>query len=67
MHSPVPIARAGLFEAADQGTLFLDETGELSMAAQAKLLRVLTDGLVTRIGSTKPRQVDVRLPRRIAI
>ena len=37
------------------------------MAAQAKLLRVLTDGLVTRIGSTKPRQVDVRLPRRIAI
>src|SRR5208282_3811699 len=54
-------AREGLFEAAHQGKLFLDEAGELSMAAQAKLLRVLTDGLVTRIGSTKPRQVDVRL------
>ena len=54
-------AREGLFEAAREGTLFLDEAGELSMAAQAKLLRVLTDGLVTRIGSTKPRQVDVRL------
>jgi DNA-binding NtrC family response regulator len=54
-------AREGLFEAAHEGTLFLDEAGELSLHAQAKLLRVLTDGLVTRIGSTKPRQVDVRL------
>ena len=54
-------ARDGLFEAAHEGTLFLDEAGELSMPAQAKLLRVLTDGLVTRIGSTRPRQVDVRL------
>ncbi len=54
-------AREGLFEAADEGTLFLDEAGELSLPAQAKLLRVLTDGLVTRIGSTRPRQVDVRL------
>jgi two-component system, NtrC family, response regulator HydG len=54
-------AREGLFEAAHEGTLFLDEAGELSMPAQAKLLRVLTDGQVTRIGSTKPRQVDVRL------
>jgi len=54
-------AREGLFEAAHEGTLFLDEAGELSMPAQAKLLRVLTDGLVTRIGSTKPRQIDVRL------
>ena len=53
--------REGLFEAAHEGTLFLDEAGELSMPAQAKLLRVLTDGLVTRIGSTKPHQVDVRL------
>jgi len=53
-------AREGLFEAAHEGTLFLDEAGEMSMAAQAKLLRVLTDGLVTRIGSTKPRRVDVR-------
>jgi transcriptional regulator with GAF, ATPase, and Fis domain len=54
-------AREGLFETAHEGTLFLDEAGELSMAAQAKLLRVLTDGLVTRVGSTRPRQVDVRL------
>jgi transcriptional regulator with GAF, ATPase, and Fis domain len=54
-------AREGLFEAAREGTLFLDEAGELSMTAQAKLLRALTDRLVTRIGSTKPRQVDVRL------
>jgi transcriptional regulator with GAF, ATPase, and Fis domain len=38
-------ARGGLFEAVHQGTLFLHEAGELSMAAQAKLLRVLTDGL----------------------
>ncbi len=53
--------REGLFEAAHEGTLFLDEAGELSMPAQAKLLRVLTNGQVTRIGSTKPRQVDVRL------
>jgi len=53
--------REGLFEAAHEGTLFLDEAGEMSLAAQAKLLRVLTDGLVTRVGSTKPRQVDVRL------
>jgi len=53
--------REGLFEAAHEGTLFLDEAGELSMPAQAKLLRVLVDGLVTRVGSTKPRRVDVRL------
>ncbi|HEX4210940.1 MAG TPA: sigma-54 dependent transcriptional regulator [Candidatus Binataceae bacterium] len=54
-------AREGLFEAAHEGTLFLDEAGELSLAAQAKLLRVLMDGQVMRIGSTKPRKVDVRL------
>lgn len=54
-------SRAGLFEAAHEGTLFLDEIGEMPMEAQAKLLRVLTDGQVTRIGSTKPRQVDVRV------
>jgi len=53
--------REGLFEAAHEGTLFLDEVAEMSMAAQAKLLRVLTDGLVTRVGSTKPRRVDIRL------
>ena len=54
-------AREGLFEAAHQGTLFLDEIAELSTAAQAKLLRVLTDGQVTRVGSTRPRSVDVRV------
>ena len=54
-------AREGLFEAAHQGTLFLDEIAELSAAAQAKLLRVLTDGQVTRVGSTRPRSVDVRV------
>ncbi|MFZ0889116.1 MAG: sigma-54 dependent transcriptional regulator [Candidatus Binataceae bacterium] len=54
-------AREGLFEAAHEGTLFLDEVAEMSMAGQAKLLRVLTDGLVTRVGSTKPREVNLRL------
>jgi transcriptional regulator with GAF, ATPase, and Fis domain len=54
-------AREGLFEAAHQGTLFLDEAAEMSMAAQAKLLRVLTDGQLMRVGSSKPRQVDVRV------
>src|ERR1700757_1690411 len=53
--------RQGLFEAAHQGTLFLDEAGEMSLAAQAKLLRVLTDGQVLRVGSTRPRRVDVRV------
>jgi two-component system response regulator HydG len=54
-------ARQGLFEAAHEGTLFLDEVAEMSPAAQAKLLRVLTDGQVVRVGTTQPRQVDVRL------
>ena len=53
--------RQGLFEAAHEGTLFLDEAGEMSLAAQAKLLRVLTDGQVLRVGSTRPRKVDVRV------
>jgi DNA-binding NtrC family response regulator len=53
--------RQGLFEAAHEGTLFLDEAGEMSPATQAKLLRVLTDGQVLRVGSTKPRDVDVRV------
>ena len=53
--------RLGLFEAAHEGTLFLDEAGEMAPATQAKLLRVLTDGKVLRVGSTKPRDVDVRV------
>ena len=53
--------RAGLFEAADRGTLFLDEVGELSTRAQAKLLRVLQDGEIRRIGENQPRRVDVRV------
>ena len=53
--------RQGLFEAAHEGTLFLDEAGEMSPATQAKLLRVLTDGKVLRVGSTKPRDVDARV------
>jgi len=53
--------RAGKFEQADKGTLFLDEVGDMSLAAQAKVLRVLQDGEVTRIGGTKPNRVDVRV------
>ncbi|MDQ6635970.1 MAG: sigma-54 dependent transcriptional regulator [Gemmatimonadota bacterium] len=53
--------RAGKFEQADGGTLFLDEVGDMSLAAQAKVLRVLQDGMVTRIGGAKPVQVDVRV------
>ena len=53
--------RAGKFEQADKGTLFLDEIGDMSLAAQAKVLRVLQDGEVTRIGGSKRVQVDVRV------
>lgn len=53
--------RAGKFEQADKGTLFLDEIGDMALAAQAKVLRVLQDGVVTRIGGSKPIQVDVRV------
>ena len=53
--------RHGLFEAAHQGTLFLDEAGEMSAAAQAKLLRALAEGKITRLGSTVAREVDVRV------
>ncbi|HEU4881652.1 MAG TPA: sigma-54 dependent transcriptional regulator [Longimicrobium sp.] len=51
----------GLFEAADGGTLFLDEVGDLHPAAQAKLLRALEERQITRLGSTKPVAVDVRV------
>ena len=53
--------RQGLFEAAHNGTLFLDEAGEMSLGLQAKLLRVLTDGQFMRVGATVPRTVDVRV------
>ena len=53
--------RAGLFEEADHGTLFLDEIGELSARAQAKLLRVLQEGEVRRVGENVARRVDVRI------
>ncbi|TFI59324.1 phage shock protein operon transcriptional activator [Sphingomonas parva] len=54
-------ARAGRFEEADGGTLFLDELATLSQAAQERLLRVVEYGEVTRIGASKPVQVDVRI------
>ncbi|MBA3346774.1 MAG: sigma-54-dependent Fis family transcriptional regulator [Gemmatimonadales bacterium] len=53
--------RAGKFEQADGGTLFLDEVGDMSLSAQAKLLRVLQEGVVSRIGGSKSIQVDVRV------
>ena len=53
--------RGGLFEAAHEGTLFLDEVAEMSAAAQAKLLRVLASGEIQRVGSTIMRKVDVRV------
>ena len=53
--------RAGKFEQADGGTIFLDEIGDMSLTAQAKVLRVLQDNVVTRIGGAKPIQVDVRV------
>jgi len=53
--------RPGKFELADGGTLFLDEIGDMSLSAQAKVLRALQEGVISRIGSGKPLQVDVRV------
>jgi len=53
--------REGLFEAADKGTLLLDEIGDMPLSMQAKLLRFLEDGIVIPVGSNKPIMVDVRV------
>jgi len=53
--------RKGLFEVADKGTLFLDEIGDMAPNSQAKLLRVIEDGIVIPVGSNKPTVVDVRI------
>ncbi len=53
--------KAGLFEAADSGTLFLDEVGELPLSIQAKLLRALQERTIRRVGATDDIKVDVRI------
>jgi len=54
-------SRKGYFEAADGGTIFLDEVGELPMASQARLLRVLENGEIIKVGSSKAQRTDVRI------
>lgn len=53
--------KAGYFEIADGGTIFLDEVGELPLSMQTRLLRVLQDGEIMRVGASSPRKVDVRI------
>ncbi len=55
------VDKKGFFEEADRGTLFLDEIGDMSVALQAKILRVIQDGEFVKIGETKRRKVDVRI------
>ena len=55
------LARGGRFEDADGGTIFLDEIGDMSAKTQAKLLRVLEEGEVERLGGGKPKKIDVRV------
>ena len=54
-------SRKGYFEAANGGTIFLDEVGELPMASQARLLRVLENGEIIKVGSSKAQQTDIRI------
>ena len=60
-HSTAHQAKAGLIEEAEGGTLFLDEIGEMTPEAQIKMLRFLQDRELTPLGSTRPRQMDVRI------
>jgi DNA-binding NtrC family response regulator len=60
-HSTAHSAKAGLIEEAEGGTLFLDEIGEMTPEAQIKILRFLQDRELTPLGSTRPRQMDVRI------
>ncbi|MGH7533107.1 MAG: sigma-54-dependent transcriptional regulator [Gemmatimonadales bacterium] len=53
--------RAGKFEQADGGTIFLDEVGDMALSAQAKVLRALQEGIITRVGGARPVTVDVRV------
>ena len=54
-------SRQGRFEMAEGGTLFLDEIGDMPLSTQVKLLRVIEDGIITRVGSNESIEVDVRI------